>query len=197
MMRRALTCLMMLAALVAPLATISACSKKQPPVVVPPPPPAPPPAPVATPPPPPPPPPAQPQPPPPPPPPTEEELFARLSLADLIAQKPLTDVFFDYDSAELSDASRAALDKNAVFMKKWTSVRITVEGHADSRGTNEYNLALGERRANATRDYLGSLGIDLARIAMVSKGEEQPSCTEDVESCFTENRRGRIVMTAK
>lgn len=196
MMRRALTCLMMFAALVAPLATMSACAKKQPPVVVPPPPPPPPPAPVAPPPPPPPPPPRQ-QPPPPPPPPTEEELFARLSLADLIAQKPLSDNLFEYDSAELTDAARAILDKNAAFLKKWTSVRITVEGHADSRGTNEYNLALGERRANVTRDYLGSLGIDLARIAMVSKGEEQPVCTEEVESCFSLNRRAHVVITAK
>ena len=197
MMRRALTCLMMAAALVAPLATMSACSKKQPPVVVPPPPPPPPPAPVATPPPPPPAPPAPMPPPPPPPPPTEEELFARLSLADLIAQKPLSDTFFEYDSADLTDAARALLDKNAVFLKKWTSVRITIEGHADSRGTNEYNLALGERRANSTRDYLGSLGIDLARIAMVSKGEEQPLCMEDAESCFSQNRRAHLVITAK
>ena len=194
-MRRALTCLMMLAALGAPLATMSACSKKQPPVVVEPPPP-PPPVQVATPPPPPPPPPEQ-QPPPPPPAPTEEELFARLSLADLIAQKPLDDVFFALDSAELDDASRATLDKNAAFMKKWAGVRITVEGHADSRGTNEYNLALGERRANVTRDYLGSLGIDLARVAMVSKGEEQPVCTEQVESCYMQNRRAHVVIPAK
>jgi peptidoglycan-associated lipoprotein len=186
---------MMVSALAAPLATMSACSKKQPPVVVPPPPPPP----VQTqqqPPPPPPPPPA-PQPAPPPPPPTEEELFARLSLADLIAQRPLADVLFAYDSAELSDDARAILDKNAAYLKRWTSVRITVEGHADSRGTNEYNLALGERRANATRDYLGSLGIDLARIAMVSKGEEQPMCMEETEACFTENRRGKMVITAK
>ena len=106
-------------------------------------------------------------------------------------------MYFDYDKAELSDAARATLDKNAAFMKKWTSVRITIEGYADSRGTNEYNLALGERRANATRDYLGSLGIDLARIAMVSKGEEQPFCVEETEACFTQNRRGHVVLTAK
>ena len=195
-MRRALTCLMIMAAVAAPLATMSACSKKKPPVVEAPPPPPQPPVQVATPPPPPPPPPRQ-QPPPPPPPPTEEELFARLSLADLIAQKPFDDALFAYDSAELTDAARAIIEKNAAFLKKWTSVRITIEGHADSRGTNEYNLALGERRANATRDYLGSLGVDLARIAMVSKGEEQPVCTEEVESCFTQNRRAHVVITAK
>ena len=197
MIRRALTSLMMAAALFVPLATMSACHKKQPPVVVPPPPPPPPPAQVAPTPPPPPPPRQQPPPPQPPPPPTEEELFSRLSLADLIAQKPLADAFFELDKSDLSDVARAVLDKNAAFLKKWTSVRITIEGHADSRGTNEYNLALGERRANVARDYLGSLGVDLARVAMVSKGEEQPVCTEQVESCFSQNRRAHMVITAK
>ena len=120
-----------------------------------------------------------------------------MSLAELIAQNPLADVFFDYDKAELSAETRASLEKNAAYLKKWTTVRITIEGHADSRGTNEYNLALGERRANATRDYLGSLGVDMARIAMVSKGEEQPFCREEVESCFHLNRRAHVVITAK
>lgn len=148
-------------------------------------------------PPPPPPPPPPPAPAPAPKPPTEEELFARLSLQDLIAQKPLDDVYFDYDKADLSEAARASLSKNATWLKKWTSVRVTVEGHADVRGTAEYNLALGERRANATRDYLGSLGLDLARVAMVSKGEEQPVCTEKTEDCYAKNRRGHLVITAK
>lgn len=194
-MRRTVTSVLMMVSLVAPMAMLAACHKNPPPVVTPPPPP-PPPAPVATPPPPPPPPPA-PMPPPPPPAPTEEELFARLSLAELIAQQPLGDVFFELDKADLSDAGRAVLSTNAAYLKKWTSIRITIEGHADSRGTNEYNLALGERRANMTRDYLGSLGVDLARIAMVSKGEEQPFCTEDAESCYSQNRRAHMVITAK
>ena len=120
-----------------------------------------------------------------------------MSLQDLIAQKPVDDVLFDYDKSDLSDAARATLAKNATWLKKWTSVRITIEGHADSRGTAEYNLALGERRANSTRDYLGSLGVDLARVAMVSKGEEQPVCTEQTEDCFAKNRRGHFVITAK
>lgn len=109
----------------------------------------------------------------------------------------MDDVSFDYDKAELSDAARATLQKNAEFLKKRPSVRITIEGHADSRGTNEYNLALGERRANVTRDYLGSLGIDLARVAMVSKGEEQPVCGETTDACYALNRRGHVVITAK
>ncbi len=188
--------LLLLSVLVAPSVMSAACGKKQPPAVQPAPPPPPAPAPAArTPPPPPPPPPPAPAPAPKPP--TEEELWARLSLADLIAQQPLDDVFFAYDKAELSDAARASLQKNAAYLKKWTSVRLTIEGHSDKRGTAEYNLALGERRANATRDYLGSLGVDLARVAMVSKGEEQPVCAEETEDCYAKNRRGHAVITAK
>ena len=133
----------------------------------------------------------------PPTPPTAEEIFARLSLQDLNAQKPLDDVFFEYDKADLSDKTRASLQKDADWMKRWTTTRVTVEGHADSRGTNEYNLALGERRAAATRDYLVTLGVPVARINIVSKGEEQPFCTEEVESCWAQNRRGHFIITAK
>jgi peptidoglycan-associated lipoprotein len=134
---------------------------------------------------------------PPPAPPTEEELFARMSLAELAAKNPLGDVFFAYDKSDLTDEGRAILGTNAAYLKKWPSIRITIEGHSDSRGTNEYNLALSERRANMTRDYLGSLGIDLARIAMVSKGEEQPFCMEEAETCYQLNRRAHMVLTAK
>jgi peptidoglycan-associated lipoprotein len=76
-------------------------------------------------------------------------------------------------------------------------VRVTIEGHADSRGTNEYNLALGERRANSVREYLGSLGIGAERMLPVSKGEETPVCTEDTDACWQRNRRGAFVITAK
>jgi len=112
-------------------------------------------------------------------------------------QRPLADVFFEYDSAELSDAARASLQKNADWLRRWVSTTITVEGHADSRGTNEYNLALAERRASSVRDYLVSLGVPVTRISIVSKGEEQPFCTEDVESCWSQNRRGHFIFTAK
>lgn len=196
-MRRVISGVVLLSVLVAPLVMTAACGKKQPPVVQPAPP-TPPPTPVArTPPPPPLPPPPAPTPPPAPKPPTEQELFDRLSLTDLVAQKPLDDVFFDYDKADLSDAARASLQKNADFLKKWGSVRVTIEGHSDKRGTAEYNFALGERRANATRDYLGSLGVDLSHVAMVSKGEESPVCMEETEACFAQNRRGHVVITAK
>jgi peptidoglycan-associated lipoprotein len=124
-------------------------------------------------------------------------LFARLSLDQLNAQKPLADVYFEYDKADLSEAARGALQKNSDFMKKWTSVRVTVEGHADARGTSEYNLALGERRAAGVRDFLVSLGVEMARINVVSMGEEQPVCHEENEDCYHQNRRGHFVITAK
>jgi peptidoglycan-associated lipoprotein len=172
--------------------TVAGCAKKAPAPAPPPPPP-----PTA---------PAQPPPPPPPPAPapapapkplTEEEVFARKSLDDLNAEKPLVDVFFAFDSSELSDTARSALDKNAQWLKRWASTRIQIEGHCDSRGTAEYNLGLGERRASAVRDYLVNLGIPGARVTMVSKGKEAPFCTEEDESCWSQNRRGHFIFTAK
>jgi peptidoglycan-associated lipoprotein len=145
-------------------------------------------------------PPPPPKPPSPPPPPktlTDEEIFARKSLDELNNERPLDNVFFDYDSADLSEAARATLEKNSSWMKRWTSTRVTVEGHADARGTNEYNLALGERRASAVRDYLSGLGVAGDRVAIVSKGEEQPVCAEEAESCWSRNRRGHFIITGK
>ena len=178
--------------------TLNACSRRTPPPA--PPPPAPPP--VATAPAPPPPPPAQ-KPAPPPPAPqvqtplTEEELFARKTLDPLNAEAPLGDVMFDYDQFAIRDDQRATLQRNADYLRRWTSVRVAVEGHADLRGTNEYNLALGERRANAVREYLTGLGIAADRFAVSSKGEETPLCTEDSEACHARNRRVHFVITAK
>jgi peptidoglycan-associated lipoprotein len=178
------------------LVAVMACHKKPPVMPAPPPPP---PAPASnTPPPAPPPPPRQPEPASPAPvPPTEEEIFARMSLMDLNAKKPLDDVFFEFDKSDLSAAARGSLQKDSDWMKRWSSTRVTVEGHADSRGTNEYNLALGERRASTARDYLVTLGIPTTRITVVSKGEDQPFCTEETESCWQQNRRGHFIITAK
>ena len=105
-----------------------------------------------------------------------------MSLSELNAQKPLADVFFEYDQSDLSDTARASLQKNSEWLRKWLSTTVTVEGHADSRGTSEYNLALGERRASAIRDYLVSLGVTATRVNVVSMGEEQPACTEEAEA---------------
>ena len=184
-----LTAIMMLVVL-----TVSACSKKVPPP--PPPPPAPPVA--AAPPPPPPPPPAPaPAPPPAPRPLTEEELFSKKTLDQLNAEMPLADVMFEYDMSNIRDDMRAVMQKNADWMKKWTTTRVTIEGHADARGTNEYNLALGERRGNAVKDYMISLGIDANRMMVISKGEEAQVCTEMTDACYARNRRGHFIITAK
>jgi peptidoglycan-associated lipoprotein len=170
-----------------------ACAKKAP--VPPPPGPTPPPV-EATKPDPPPPPPA---PPPAPKPaaPTEDELFAKKTLKELNDEKPLADVFFAYDSVDLTEEARGNLQKNLQWLNRWKSTKIMVEGHADSRGTNEYNLALAERRADAVRDYLSSLGLTADRVTIVSKGEEQPACSEETEACWQQNRRGHFIITEK
>jgi peptidoglycan-associated lipoprotein len=175
--------------------SVSACGGKKP---TPAPPPPPPPPPVTRPvPPPPPPPPPPPAPTPEPKAPTEEELFAKLTVDDLNNQKPLGDVYFALDSSELSDEARALLQKNADYLKKWTSTRLSVEGHCDERGTAEYNLGLGERRATAVKNYLVSLGLAGDRLAPVSKGKEQPVCGDSNEGCWSKNRRGHFIFTAK
>ena len=129
--------------------------------------------------------------------PNDDDVFASKTLEQLNREQPLADVLFAYDKADLTEAARAILQKNADWLRRWSTTRITIEGHADSRGTNEYNLALGERRASTTRDYLIGLGIATARISIVSKGEEDPICKEETESCFALNRRGKFVITAK
>lgn len=174
--------------------TAAACHKKI--AAAPPSPPPPPPAAA----------PAPPPPPPPPPPPapapaprqlSEEEIFARKSLEQLNAEKPLDDVFFDLDRAEVRDDGRAPLQKDADWLKRWGSTSISIEGHCDSRGSAEYNLALGARRASAVKEYLSSLGIAPSRMTTVSKGKEAPFCTDENESCWQQNRRGHFVITAK
>jgi len=128
---------------------------------------------------------------------TEEEIFARKTLEELNKERPLGDVFFDLDASSVRDDARAALQKNAEWLKRWASTRIAVEGHCDERGSGEYNLALGDRRGNAVKDYLVSLGVAADRIAVVSKGKEAPFCTESNEACWQQNRRGHFVITAK
>jgi peptidoglycan-associated lipoprotein len=160
---------------------------------------------------PPPPPPAAPAPPPPPPPPpapaptrapapaplTEDQIFAQKSLDQLNAEKPLTDVYFDLDESTIRDEARGPLQKNADWMKRWANTQVTVEGHADSRGSAEYNLALGTRRAESVKSYLVNLGVPATRIMVVSKGKEQPVCADENESCWQQNRRGHFIVTAK
>ena len=124
-------------------------------------------------------------------------MFDRQSLAELNSTAPLDDVFFNYDEAELLPAGRSALQRNAEFLRMWTTTRVMVEGHCDERGTNEYNLGLGEERAMAVRDYLTGLGVPESQVQIVSKGEEEPICTDSHEGCWSRNRRGHFILTAK
>lgn len=112
------------------------------------------------------------------------------------ASSPLKDIYFEFDRYELAADARETLDANARFLKEHPSVRVEIEGHCDERGANDYNMALGAKRAQAARDYLVSVGIAAQRISTVSYGEEIPSCTEHTESCWKQNRRDRFVMSS-
>jgi peptidoglycan-associated lipoprotein len=106
----------------------------------------------------------------------------------------LSNVHFDFDRYEIRSPDKAILDENAKWLKANPTAFLLIEGHCDERGTNEYNLALGERRAKATRDYLISDGIDGARITVISYGEERPLCTERTEACWAKNRRAHFLV---
>lgn len=107
------------------------------------------------------------------------------------------DVYFDFDEYELKPEARERLAKNAEFMKSHPEFVYTIEGHCDERGTNEYNLALGDRRANAAKNYLISLGVTGNRLQTLSYGEERPVCTESTEACWARNRRAHFVVTGR
>ena len=174
-------------ALVAVVA-VSGCGKKTPP----PPPPAPPAAPAT--------------PPPAPPPAPRPEVapvqndYDRIRKMDIDAINRaglLPEIHFDFDRAEIRDADKSILAQNADSLKKYDFLRVTIEGHADERGTVEYNLALGERRAKSAYDYLVSLGVPAARMKTVSYGKEVPVCRESTEDCWARNRRGVFTVTGK
>jgi peptidoglycan-associated lipoprotein len=100
-------------------------------------------------------------------------------------------VYFDTDSAILKTDAQASLQKQAAWLLEWDREHtFTIEGHADERGTREYNLALGERRAQVVMDYLIALGVDPKRLKTISYGKERPVCTEPTEACWSQNRRG-------
>ena len=136
---------------------------------------------------------------PPPPAPREDVVASPIagSIAEINSKGYLNAAYFDYDKADLRDDARAALAGNADWLKKYSTIQILIEGHCDERGTSAYNLALGDRRANAARDYLASLGVDATRVKTVSYGKERPSCTESTEACWQKNRRAAFVITAK
>ena len=186
-----------MAMLIAVLATttLAACHKKTPPVARPMPPP---PAPAAA---------APARPPAPPEPvseptvvppePVRDDAISSASLDDLNKNSPLQPVYFELDSSDLSAAAQKSLDANAALLKKYATWAVTIEGHCDERGTAEYNLALGERRAVTARAYLVSLGISADRLRTVSYGKEFPFDPGHDEAAFAKNRRAHFVITAK
>jgi peptidoglycan-associated lipoprotein len=129
--------------------------------------------------------------------PLPNDTVASRSLDDLNRDSPLQPVFFDYDSSDVNDAGRVTLQADAAVLKKYPTWVVTVEGHCDERGTKEYNLALGERRAMAARAYLISLGLDANRLRTVSYGSEFPFDPAHEEPAWHKNRRAHFVITAK
>ncbi len=105
-------------------------------------------------------------------------------------------VFFDFDQYNLKPSSQATLERQAAWLATYSGVTLTVEGHADERGTREYNLALGARRANAVKDYLVSLGVDPSRVTTISYGKERPAELGSNEAAWAANRRGVSVVTS-
>ena len=116
------------------------------------------------------------------------------SRRDFLQSVPSDRVFFDTDSYSLDAQSRATLDAQAAWLTRNAAVRVTIEGHADERGTREYNLALGDRRANSARDYLQSRGISAARMQTISWGKERPAVDGHDESAWSQNRRAVTVV---
>jgi len=131
------------------------------------------------------------------PPPIREEPVTSASLDDLNRNSPLRPVFYALDSSDIDPAGKAALDANAAVLRENASWVVTIEGHCDERGTAEYNLALGDRRAAAAVAYLKSVGIPADRLKTVSYGKEFPFDPGHDESAWSKNRRARFVITAK
>lgn len=120
--------------------------------------------------------------------------IARPAPKDFAPVPELQDIYFDFDKYDIRPSDTRTLDANAAWLKSNPNHLLLIEGHADERGTNEYNLALGERRAKATRDYLVSVGVDAGRITVISYGEERPTCTEKAEGCWAKNRRAHFLV---
>ena len=129
--------------------------------------------------------------------PPAEDAIASASLDDLNRNSPLKPVFYSLDNADVDQAGQQALQGDADVLKKYTTWQVTIEGHCDERGTAEYNLALGERRATAARTYLLSLGVSADRIKIVSYGKEFPFDPGHDEAAWSKNRRAHFVVTAK
>jgi len=109
----------------------------------------------------------------------------------------LLTVYFDFDKSELGEDTRKNLRENAAALKKLAAAEVQVAGYCDERGTTEYNLALGQRRANVVRDYYKNLGISINRLSTISYGEERPACPEPTEECWSQNRRAETLIRTR
>jgi peptidoglycan-associated lipoprotein len=128
---------------------------------------------------------------------TEEEIFERKTLEEINAEKPLETIHFDFDKFFIRDDAKPVLESNATWLKKWSSVKLLIEGHCDEKGTEEYNLALGEKRAKSTYDYLISLGISADRLKIISYGKSQPIDPGHNEVAWQRNRRAQFTIIEK
>jgi peptidoglycan-associated lipoprotein len=126
-----------------------------------------------------------------------EDTIGSKSLDDLNRESPLQPLFFDLDSSDVNASGQVVLQANAAVMKKYPAWQVTIEGHCDERGTAEYNLALGERRALAARTYMVSLGIPADKVKVVSYGKEFPFDAGHDNAAWDKNRRAHFVITAK
>lgn len=120
---------------------------------------------------------------------------ATASPAEVKLQSQLETVYFDFDSSNLSESTRSRLSKNASELKKVPTAKIRIEGNCDERGSAEYNLALGERRARSAQQYLTTLGIEPDRLSIISYGKEKPAVKGDNEAAWAKNRRDEFVVT--
>jgi peptidoglycan-associated lipoprotein len=109
----------------------------------------------------------------------------------------LADIYFDFDRSDIRPDAKQALEENARWFKSNSRARAKIEGHCDERGTTEYNLALGQRRAEAVKRFLVALGVDASRVSTISYGEERPICSDHQEGCWSKNRRGHFVVESK
>ena len=114
----------------------------------------------------------------------------------MAASGPLKDVFFAFDRSDLSADARSILKANSDWLKANPAAQVQIEGHCDERGPVEYHVALGSKRAQASKDYLETLGIPASRLSMISYGEEIPVCRENSDSCWEKNRRARFIVTS-
>lgn len=128
---------------------------------------------------------------------SEEDVFLSKSLEQINKEQPLQIVFFDYDKYSIRADARPILESNAEWLKKYKTVKILIEGHCDERGTEEYNLALGERRANSAMEYLLALGISGDRMRTISYGKSQPLAYGHDEASWQKNRRGQFIIIEK